>query len=63
MIRVGGVYLVSNGVIKPLKDQKFSNTGIDMSIVFDKNTKIEQIHDDDSINQDGNSNTLTFTGI
>jgi hypothetical protein len=62
-IVVGGVYLISNGVVKPLKDNKFSNTGIDMSLVFDKNTKIEQIHDDESINLDANSNTLTFTSI
>ena len=32
-----------------------------MSIVFDKNTKIEQVHDDETINQDANQNTLTFT--
>ena len=46
-----------------MKDNKFSNFGIDMCLVFDKATKIEQVHDDDTINAGGNQNTLTFTTI
>lgn len=53
-IRIGGVYLISCGVVKPLKDQKFASAGTDMTIVFDKQTKIEQVHDDGDITEDGN---------
>lgn len=49
VIRVGGVYMISCGVVKPMKDNKFANKEIDMCLVFDKVTKIEQVHDDDSI--------------
>ena len=34
-----------------------------MCLVFDKQTKIEQVHDDETINEKGNQNTLTFTTI
>ena len=48
-------------MVKPMKDSKFSNSDIDMSLVLDKSTQIVQVHDDDSIESD--SKTFTFTQI
>jgi hypothetical protein len=48
-------------VVKPVRDNKFNNSTAEMSLVFDKSTKIEAVHDDETINEMGKENTLTFT--
>jgi len=63
VIKQGNVFLISCGTVKPAKENKFNQTNIDMTLVFDKGTKIEPVHDDELINTTGAGNTLTFTSI
>ena len=60
-IEIGAVYMVCNGIVKPVKESKFVQQDQDMCLSFDKNTIIQRVDDDDSINQNGNGNMLTFT--